>query len=53
MSRRQHTTLTYSLEVNLPPGKTQKGFTEALISLLVSVLGPCIIRLTDKKVTYL
>ena len=53
MSRRQHTTLTYSLQVNLPAGKTQAAFTEWLIATIVSIVGSCIIKLTDKKVTYL
>jgi hypothetical protein len=53
MSRRQHTTLTLSIQVNLPFGESQKAFLERITKDLVVLLGSCIVKLTDKKVTYL
>ena len=53
MSRRQHTTLTFTVQVSIPAGWTQAKFLEHFIAAVTQAIGSCIIKLTDKKITYL
>ena len=53
MSRRQYTTLTLSVQLTVPAGETVAAFIARLTAHMVEVFGSCIVRLTDKKVTYL
>ena len=53
MSRRQYTTLTLSLQINLPAGETQAAFIARITESITILIGSCVIRLIDKRTTYL
>ena len=53
MSRRQFTTLTISIQLNLPAGETQASFLARITESITNLIGSCIIRLIDKRTTYL
>lgn len=53
MSRRQHVTLTFSVQVSLPVGESQAAFIERVTQHLTQFFRVCVVKLTDKKVTYL
>lgn len=53
MSRRQYTTLTLSVQINVPAGESVAAFIARFTERVVEMFGSCIVRLTDKKVTYL
>ena len=53
MSRRSFTTVTFSITINLPAGESLAAFITRFGEAVTKALGTCVIRLTDKKVTYL
>ena len=62
MSRRQYTTLTFSVTLPVPAGRTQKSVVEDFTNNIHRLQVPdnggfstksCIIKVTDKRTTYL
>lgn len=53
MGRRQHTTMTFQVQVPVPAGWTQAKYLEWFSKQVTQAVGSCVVKLTDKKVTYL